>query len=315
MALNAADPRARRQRRFQRDCNAPTYFRCAVSSLPSKAPLFIPAAIRIAAIVEHGERHATRRAPPATETITDPIPRQGEQASHGRSPHALILGPASLFRPKSRTARQTQPIRGGFRLPRNDRLCTTHRLRIASDTEALPFQNLHFSEREAMTWIIIGSYIAVHFLLYTLIFRHRAFFWSEWGILLFLLVPAAILVILAFASFLWQPSFESLALFVSAFAACGIYTLSFLECWLLSEGGYSLRILSELVRSGTATPAELEMQFIDMSARKKINRLESLLGMGMVKKDSDRFQLTRQGNAVAGVLTLIAAIAGFRAVR
>ena len=47
---------------------------------------------------------------------------------------------------------------------------------------------------------------------------------------------------------------------VGAAAAHGIYSLSFLECWALSEGGYSLRVLDEIVRRGTVPLVDLEEQ-------------------------------------------------------
>ena len=162
-----------------------------------------------------------------------------------------------------------------------------------------------------MTWSVVGGYIAAHFLLYVCVFRHRALFRTERGIFLFHVVPMAGLVALAFGAFLWNPGLDGFALVVGAGAAHGIYSLSFLECWLLSEGGYSLRILSELVRRGAATPMDLEQQFVDMSARKKIGRLESLLHLGLVQTDGDRFRLTRQGMALANAMTLVASLAGF----
>src|SRR3990170_2064168 len=141
-----------------------------------------------------------------------------------------------------------------------------------------------------MTWSVVGGYIAAHFLLYVCVFRHRAFFRTERGIFLFHAVPMVGLVALAFGAFLWNPGLDGFALVVGAGAAHGIYSLSFLECWLLSEGGYSLRILS---------------------ARKKIGRLESLLRLGLVQTDGDRFRLTRQGMALANAMTLVASLAGF----
>lgn len=164
-----------------------------------------------------------------------------------------------------------------------------------------------------MPWILICGYFLSHFLLYVFVFRHRSFFWSERGIFMFHFVPALVLVTLVLAALLWQPSPKGFVLFVGASAACGIYSLSFLECWVLSEGGYSLRILSELVRRGTATQAEMELQFIEMSARKKIGRLNSLLALGLAKADTDRFRVTLQGGAVATAMSLIARLSGFRA--
>lgn len=162
-----------------------------------------------------------------------------------------------------------------------------------------------------MPWVFIGGYIAIHFVLYLLIFRHLALFSTERGIFLLHVVSLGGIVALSFGIFLWSPSVDYVALVVAAAAAHGVYSLSFLECWLLSEGGYSLRLLSELVRRGAASLSELEQQFVDLSARKKADRLQSLLDVGLVRVDGDRFRLTRPGWALANAMALIANLAGF----
>ena len=163
-----------------------------------------------------------------------------------------------------------------------------------------------------MPWTLIGGYILAHFALYVCVLRYRVFFWTERGVFLLHFVSAAIILALTFAAFLWAPTLDSVALVFGAGAAHGIYSLTFLECWLLSEGGYSLRVLSELVKRNTATPAELEEKFVEMSARKKIGRLESMVRLGLVQEDGGRLRLTRSGRNLSNAMTLIAKIAGFR---
>jgi hypothetical protein len=102
-------------------------------------------------------------------------------------------------------------------------------------------------------------------------------------------------------------------LIVGAAAAHGIYSLSFLESWALSEGGYSLRALSEIVRRGSVTAAELEQHFVELSARKKLVRMGTLLNLRFVRAEGDHFVLTGVGRAIAKVLTLIARVANFQA--
>lgn len=163
-----------------------------------------------------------------------------------------------------------------------------------------------------MFWALIGIYIVVHFLLYTIYFRRKEYFGTEQGIFLFHLVPLVCLVAIAFVAFLRNPSNDSFALIVGAGAAHGIYSLSFIELWLLSEGGYSLRILSELVRRGASTTSELQQQFVDVSARKKQGRLESLVALKLIEHDQDRFGLSKRGMVLVKAMVLVVILAGYQ---
>jgi hypothetical protein len=162
-----------------------------------------------------------------------------------------------------------------------------------------------------MSWIAI-IYLLVHFMLFAGIFRQWEFFRSERGIFFYHIISAITLVMLEFGVFLWRPSLDNLSLVVAAGAVHGIYSLTFLECWSLSQGGYSLQILRELVRCGMATPAELEQRFIDMSAHKKMSRLDSLTHLGLVQAEGDRFRLTRPGRIFANTMEVIVFLADLR---
>ena len=163
-----------------------------------------------------------------------------------------------------------------------------------------------------MFWIIIGGYIACHFLLFLGISRWPGFLWSERGIFLFhfasVLLVAAGLPVLGFFGI----GAASLARVIGAGALHGIYSLTVIEVWLLSEGGYTLRILGELARRGSLEAEMLTQAFVDVSARKKRGRLDSLASAGLVRSAGNTVELTRRGRIVADVIMGIAALVAFR---
>jgi hypothetical protein len=164
-----------------------------------------------------------------------------------------------------------------------------------------------------MTWLLIGLYIATHFLLYVLIFRNLQRFRTERGIFSLHFLSASILVISMVTHFLLLPTYSRFALILGAAAAHGIYSLSFLECWALSEGGYSLRVLSEIVRRGTVPVSDLERHFVELSAHKKKDRASSLMTLGLISIQDERYKLTLKGKLIASAIATVAKLADFRA--
>jgi len=159
-----------------------------------------------------------------------------------------------------------------------------------------------------MVWLAMGIYLSIHFFVYVIFFRHQPLFRTEKGILLFQVVPIIAVLLIATAAFLILPSNESFALIFGLGALHALYSLSFLEVWVLSEGGYSLRILAEIVRLDTVTAAEIEEQFIPMSARKKGGRLETLITLGLVKPSGAMFVPTFKGLVLSRVAAFLASL-------
>lgn len=163
-----------------------------------------------------------------------------------------------------------------------------------------------------MYWVLVGTYVTVHLALYVLVFRNVKYFSTERGIFLFHLVPALVLTALMTALFVSRPTYDNFALVVGAAAAHGIYSLSFLECWVLSEGGYSLRVLTEIVRRQSAPAADVEQHFMELSARKKKGRMQSLFNLGLVRPEGERYELTPKGRMTANIIARVARLADFR---
>lgn len=159
-----------------------------------------------------------------------------------------------------------------------------------------------------MPWLALCTYFAAHLLLYAAIFRRWPAFRTEKGILFYHIASASGILMLAVAGFLASPSVESFAMVIGIGAAHGIYSLSFLEIWVLSEGGYSLRVLAEIAGRKQTTAAEIERHFIPLSARKKAGRLDSLMQLGLVERVSARFQPTPKGAIASRVVATLASV-------
>ncbi len=92
---------------------------------------------------------------------------------------------------------------------------------------------------------------------------------------------------------------------VAAISLHGIYSLSFLELWALSDGGYSLRILDQIDLLGDRA----DFVFLKaLGSSKKKFRLESLKRLGWVAVDPKGWALTARGRAAADFLSFFVAI-------
>lgn len=160
-----------------------------------------------------------------------------------------------------------------------------------------------------MIWLLTVCYLCVHFLLFVLVFRHQPRFQTEGGVFLLHVLSAAVAVTILLVRFALGPSEEKFALALAAGAAHGIYSLSFLEIWALSDGGYSLRVLHEVVLRGKSTLPELEAHFTAMSSGKKEGRLDSLLDLGLVQKEGNDYSLTSRGKVVAKCIAIFGLLA------
>jgi hypothetical protein len=99
---------------------------------------------------------------------------------------------------------------------------------------------------------------------------------------------------------------------VAAISAHGIYSTSFLELWSLSEGGYSLSIL-RLLKDARASGRVVEPSVLhEIGARKKGNRVNGLLRLGLARQDAGHIELTVFGRLTAAVFGSIAWAANLR---
>jgi hypothetical protein len=148
-----------------------------------------------------------------------------------------------------------------------------------------------------------GAFLALHLLAYVLVARHRPCFQRERGIFLYHAVPAAVAVACAVGLAVARPGPAGLCRLLIAISLQGIYSLSFLELWSLSQGGYSLTILSRLAAAGGAASALGPLE--QVGAGKRAGRVAGLLRLRLIRAQGDRFTLTRPGRLVARALRCV----------
>jgi hypothetical protein len=119
-------------------------------------------------------------------------------------------------------------------------------------------------------------------------------------------------------------SFATLAILLAAFVAAGasigtsagalslhgIYSLSFLELWSLSEGGFSVTALLKLFRKPLPR-ASLVAELAKIGQRKKDDRIRKLVSGGLISGDAI-LTLTERGRWAANAVRLLRSIANFK---
>lgn len=147
-------------------------------------------------------------------------------------------------------------------------------------------------------------YLGLHLLLYVGLFRFFAMFCQERTIFLYHAGPVLLWGLILVGFFLGEPTIERLEMVV--FMAClhGIYSITFLEFWSLAQGGYSLTILQKISRD-----KDCDFSFFrNVGSAKQENRLDGLLGLGLVRINNNRLALTSKGYIVATCFSLVARI-------
>ncbi len=136
-------------------------------------------------------------------------------------------------------------------------------------------------------------YLIGHFLLY--VFFFRKFLRQEKTVFLYHFVSFVLFTVVVCAvSFLHVKvsAFETIFCF-----SClhGIYSLSFLELWSLSQGSYSLTILNDFQQNGAVHRDSLIEKFTQLGEEKKNNRLEAIEEMGLIILKNDVWHVTPKG--------------------
>jgi hypothetical protein len=141
------------------------------------------------------------------------------------------------------------------------------------------------------------------------IMRGRPLVASERGIFRFHVTSFAALLILV-AIFIAAGA--SIGTGVGALSLHGIYSLSFLELWSLSEGGFSVIALLKLSLKPLPR-ASLLAELSTIGQRKKDDRLQKLISGGLVSGDAT-LTLTERGRWAAKAVRLLRLIANFKEV-
>jgi hypothetical protein len=154
-----------------------------------------------------------------------------------------------------------------------------------------------------MAWLMISlAYLAGHALLYLTLLRRTRTCTSEQGIFLYHLISALGFSTMALAMLALQPSITSPAFAVGSIMVHGIYSLSFLEAWSLTQGSYSFQILRAI---GTSERSGSSIDVSDLERigqGKQQSRSSALERLGWVVRSERGLELTARGQAVAGVV-------------
>lgn len=146
------------------------------------------------------------------------------------------------------------------------------------------------------------AYLAVHLLLYVVVFRNAPAFGKERVIFLYHAVPALVLTLVVVLAILVTRDSTTLAAGVLAISLQGLYSLSFLELWALSDAGYSLQILEHVATTHSSFDTS---GMKDIGAGKRSDRLKSALDLDLVRTDGTTFALTRPGRVVSAVFAAV----------
>jgi hypothetical protein len=146
--------------------------------------------------------------------------------------------------------------------------------------------------------------ISLHLGAYVVAFRHRRSFRNNSTVLSYH-VSFAVGMGLLLGTWMALDPAGALPTVIGVTALIGLYSLSFLELWALADGGYSIAILRRLSQLGEAAEDDCVACFVRLGRAKQLQRQESIIRMGLIRRSGDRLEITPRGRiaaAAAGVL-------------
>jgi len=149
------------------------------------------------------------------------------------------------------------------------------------------------------------AYLGAHFLAYTFVCRKLHIFQSEQGIFFFHAVSACFVLIAAAVGAFSSDSLHAMPVILGVAAMHGIYSLSFLELWSLSQGSYSREVV-EGVLSGHTAESDVVASLAVVGDRKKLARLKGLETLCLLSVSSHgKVQLRSAGTVVSAGLRVL----------
>jgi hypothetical protein len=149
------------------------------------------------------------------------------------------------------------------------------------------------------------AYAVVHVVAYFAVLRRRPEFRRERTVFLyhtgsFVALTSALAIALPATG-----DARALAAATTIVALHAIYSLSFLELWSLSEGGYSLSILRYAAARPHPVSREELLALSAIGVDKREARLGHLVALGLVERAAGTCRLTWRGRVVAAMLRTI----------
>jgi hypothetical protein len=174
--------------------------------------------------------------------------------------------------------------------------------RIASDWRAVTL-----TRTTSMLLLIAGAaWCATHFMLYVLVRYKLA---TEFRIFMFHAVSFVAYTSVVMA---WYWCDGSGAVAAGVVSVHGIYSLSFLELWSLTQGGYSLSILREIAERRDPSVDHIIQACSKIGDEKKSSRLAAMVRSGLIKPRPDQIlDLTIIGAGFAIGVKILRALANW----
>jgi hypothetical protein len=151
-------------------------------------------------------------------------------------------------------------------------------------------------------------YILAHLAAYIAFVRGSSWGKSEKAIFLyhfcsFLTFAATTMALCAFHGFV-------MGLWISLVAFHGIYSLTFLELWSLTQGSYSLRLLEAAAKNGDLPRLRKSSELRELGVSKIEQRLAALSGLHLIRGGSRNMSLTLLGSILASFFRLVVWLTG-----
>ena len=162
--------------------------------------------------------------------------------------------------------------------------------------------------------LAIGAlYELGHLIVYLVFVRRQPAFRRERVI--FLYHAASFLAVAAVLAFVLALTGGAAALLPAAaivLAVHGMYSLTFLELWSLSEGGYSLAILRRAADGPEAVELASLLGLAAVGIQKRTVRLQHLADLGLVDQLGPAWRLTARGRLATSAIKAVSWLAGVR---
>jgi hypothetical protein len=158
------------------------------------------------------------------------------------------------------------------------------------------------------------AYLVLNAVAYFFCFRRLRFMQIERGILIYQLLSFVFFVMLVALSTIGRFQYrEAFFRICAAVGFHGIFSLSFLELWSLTEGSYSLSILTHISSKGGHSEISSLRQLSAIGSTKSKGRSEMLGSIGLLIRGSDRpAKLTTAGRIVSLLFRALVALTNGR---
>lgn len=158
-------------------------------------------------------------------------------------------------------------------------------------------------------WLLSAIYLALHFGAYALTLRKLPPFKLEKFIFLYHFISALLFSCVVLLGLVNHMTEQHIAAAVSVVCAHGIYSLTFLELWTLSQISFSRELLIHIETYGSLEICPPPAHLVLLGESKKVERLHAMLRLQLIALEDNQFHLTSRGRLVSSVLAAIAWLA------